>query len=691
MHNCIVNKAIYSFKRKVMLHNTRISQLSILSLFFLTVFISALSTALSSTLFAATNSSDNTVAGELFIEPATLISLGFEWYIEGDDNRNAEVAVSYRMTGDRNWKEGLPLLRIQNERSVYDETLDYTAPNMFAGSIFYLEPNTEYEARFNLNDPDGVTGNAERTITVKTRAEPEAFSGGRVLHVYPLDHTGPEEQPAYHGLLQAYYMAGLGGDWSRASAQRVKPGDTLLVHAGIYKELDRRNYTHEIDSGYTTCCGTTWDGTYYLTAKASEDMPITIKAAGDGEVIFDGGDNNVLFNMMGSSWHLFDGLTFRNTNIAIEAGIKNIIGAEGIMVKHSRFEDVATAIHSDWSGSRKFYIADNVMIGRRPDELMGWYNIPPWNEDPDFEEKRLLDSYYAVSIYGAGHVIAYNKVTGFHDALDHATYGMPDGYPNIPRDRMPVSIDIYGNDVSNLDDNCFEADGSMHNMRVFDNRCFNVAVGGMSPQPVFGGPVYFIRNVVYHSPYGPIKIHADPAGVIYYHNTYIGELRQITPASNLHFRNNLIFGQGRQPAVMAIRTYTNYSSSDYNGYRVNPESDIAFSWSSPPRELVKQYGAPLVNREYASFAEYQQGSGQDANSVLVDFDIFVNAQMPDLNDPGRLYDTEEVDLRLRRGADAIDAGAVLPNINDGFNGRAPDLGAYEYGKDMPHYGPRPRN
>ena len=674
-----------------MLHNTRISQLSILSLFFLTVFISALSTALSSTLFAATNSSDNTVAGELFIEPATLISLGFEWYIEGDDNRNAEVAVSYRMTGDRNWKEGLPLLRIQNERSVYDETLDYTAPNMFAGSIFYLEPNTEYEARFNLNDPDGVTGNAERTITVKTRAEPEAFSGGRVLHVYPLDHTGPEEQPAYHGLLQAYYMAGLGGDWSRASAQRVKPGDTLLVHAGIYKELDRRNYTHEIDSGYTTCCGTTWDGTYYLTAKASEDMPITIKAAGDGEVIFDGGDNNVLFNMMGSSWHLFDGLTFRNTNIAIEAGIKNIIGAEGIMVKHSRFEDVATAIHSDWSGSRKFYIADNVMIGRRPDELMGWYNIPPWNEDPDFEEKRLLDSYYAVSIYGAGHVIAYNKVTGFHDALDHATYGMPDGYPNIPRDRMPVSIDIYGNDVSNLDDNCFEADGSMHNMRVFDNRCFNVAVGGMSPQPVFGGPVYFIRNVVYHSPYGPIKIHADPAGVIYYHNTYIGELRQITPASNLHFRNNLIFGQGRQPAVMAIRTYTNYSSSDYNGYRVNPESDIAFSWSSPPRELVKQYGAPLVNREYASFAEYQQGSGQDANSVLVDFDIFVNAQMPDLNDPGRLYDTEEVDLRLRRGADAIDAGAVLPNINDGFTGRAPDLGAYEYGKDMPHYGPRPRN
>lgn len=633
---------------------------------------------------------DSVTAGELFIEPPTLISLGFEWIIEGDDNRDAAVALEYREAGHNDWIQGLPLLRIQQERSVFDQTLDYTAPNMFAGSIFYLDPDTEYEVRFILTDPDGVTGKAERLVSVVTRAEPEAFSGGRTLHVYPLDHTGPEEKPSYHGLLQAYYMAGLGGDWSRASAARVRPGDTILIHAGVYKEFNRRSYTHEIDSGYTTCCGTTWDGTYYLTADGTEEMPITIKAAGDGEVVFDGGGNNVLFNMMGGDWHLFEDITFRNTNIAIEAGMKNIIGAEGIMVKYSRFEDVATAIHSDWSGSRKFYIADNVMEGRRPPELMGWYNIPPWNEDPDFEEKRLLDSYYAVSIYGAGHVIAHNKVTGFHDALDHATYGMPDGYPNIPRDRMPVSIDIYGNDVSNLDDNCFEADGSMHNVRVFNNRCFNVAVGGMSPQPVFGGPVYFIRNVVYHSPYGPVKIHADPAGILYYHNTYIGEVRQITPASNLHFRNNLIFGQERQPATLAIRTYTNYSSSDYNGFRVNPDTENAFSWNSPPREISVDYESPLVERNFATFEAYQQESGQDANSILLDYDTFVNAPMPALDEPTRLYDPAEIDLRLRRGSDAIDAGVVLPNINDVYNGLAPDLGAYEFGKEMPQYGPRPR-
>jgi len=30
----------------------------------------------------------------------------------------------------------------------------------------------------------------------------------------------------------------------------------------------------------------------------------------------------------------------------------------------------------------------------------------------------------------------------------------------------------------------------------------------------------------------------------------------------------------------------------------------------------------------------------------------------------------------------------LPNITDGFLGKAPDLGAYEYGAPLPHYGPR---
>jgi hypothetical protein len=38
-------------------------------------------------------------AGELVIDPPTLINLGFEWLIQGDDNRNAKVELSRRPCG----------------------------------------------------------------------------------------------------------------------------------------------------------------------------------------------------------------------------------------------------------------------------------------------------------------------------------------------------------------------------------------------------------------------------------------------------------------------------------------------------------------------------------------------------------------------------------------------------------------
>ena len=100
-------------------------------------------------------SADGVTPGALIVEPPTLISLGFEWRIQGDANRNAAVAVEYRRAGDAAWRQGLPLLRLNGERSVYRETLDYTAPNQFAGSLFDLDENTAYEARFTLTDPDG--------------------------------------------------------------------------------------------------------------------------------------------------------------------------------------------------------------------------------------------------------------------------------------------------------------------------------------------------------------------------------------------------------------------------------------------------------------------------------------------------------------------------------------------------------
>ena len=129
--------------------------------------------------------------------------------MKGDDNRNATVDVTFRKKGDATWKNALPLLHIGGEHIVHKVVaVDFTAPNMFAGSIFELAPGTEYECRFEMNDPDGIRGEAMMTVTVKTRQEPKVHEDGRVLHVYPPDYKGQKEEPSFVGLMHAYYGPG---------------------------------------------------------------------------------------------------------------------------------------------------------------------------------------------------------------------------------------------------------------------------------------------------------------------------------------------------------------------------------------------------------------------------------------------------------------------------------------------------
>jgi hypothetical protein len=648
-------------------------------------------------IFRAVLSAQNTTtAGQFTVEPATLVSLGFEWRIKGDDNRTAKVDSFYRKKGDTNWRPALPLMRLQREEigtapapaaqnaNARYPLFKYTADNMFSGSILNLEPDTEYECRFVLSDTDGVTGPTERLATVRTRKEPQPAAGGKVYHVYPVDWKGAKQEPAFTGLMAAYYMGLAHFDYENAFPPRVQPGDTILVHAGLYVG-DRAHYMNQAPRPGYLALGNVFDGTYYLTQSGTPDKPIVIKGAGDGEVIFDGAGCQNLFNLMGGNYQYFEGITVRNTNVAFLLGIKGIAGASGFTLKRSKVYDVGRVVQNDWSGSKDYYIADNTLIGRHdPDKMMGWIGSP-WDKFPGFPE--LLTSEYAIKVYGQGHVVAYNYIANWHDGVDVATYGVPDGAPNDIPDRVPLAIDFYGNDIVNMGDNCFESDGGARNIRVFRNRCFDSASGALSVQPMFGGPVYFYQNLVYNSPTGSLKYIEGSSGILTYNNTIIGEGRA-GPASNQHFRNNLILAQGAFDPVFAVTTYTNYSSSDYNGFRPNPNTADSFEWNSPPFETQAAFGQATTDRHYKTLRDFAEATKQDQHSVLVDYDVFVRVPKPDPSDPQKVYRPEGLDFNLRPGSAAVDAGAVLPTITDGFTGRAPDLGAFELGRPASHYGPR---
>jgi hypothetical protein len=153
----------------------------------------------------------------------------------------------------------------------------------------------------------------------------------------------------------------------------------------------------------------------------------------------------------------------------------------------------------------------------------------------------------------------------------------------------------------------------------------------------------------------------------------------------------LILGDGWANAVFNLRTYTNYSTSDYNGFRPNPGVANAFEWVSPDFAKAADYSGDLVMRRFASLADYRRATGREQHSVQVDYDVFEKVTMPDKSDAQRLYDPKDFDFRLKPGSIAIDKGEVLPNVTDGMTGRAPDLGALEVGRPAPHYGPRPEH
>jgi hypothetical protein len=416
------------------------------------------------------------------------------------------------------------------------------------------------------------------------------------------------------------------------------------VHAGTYA------YHWEFYGNQTTVnATTTFEGTYYLTADGTPERPIVIKAAGDGEVVLDGRGNFNLFNVKAADYNYFEGITFRNTSIAIWAGTQFIAGSKGLTVKRCRFEDVGMGIFSNYSGSSDFYIADSVFLGRNDSKhLQGW-NGPFWQQFEHVEGQEfppVMKSYTGIRLYwtrarGEPQLRRRLSTTGSTPRCTACRTGRIRSTGRRTRRR---SSGIAGRRPSTSStttsptrhDNSIEMDGSMHNIRIMRNMLINSASHPMSTQPSVGGPIYFIRNIVYHAPGGSTRITAGSPGVFFYNNTILSET-SAGAGANLHWRNNLMLPENSAAPILSVNTYTNYSSSDYNGFGLKPGATPAFQWNSPPWTVAvadpkTTETAKLEQRKYATLEEYVRDTKQDQHSVLVDYDVFMKVPKLDAKD-----------------------------------------------------------
>jgi hypothetical protein len=202
-----------------------------------------------------------------------------------------------------------------------------------------------------------------------------------------------------------------------------------------------------------------------------------------------------------------------------------------------------------------------------------------------------------------------------------------------PAEYRTVSCDIVGNILVMTPDNAIEVDMGHHNIRIMRNLSTEVWGGFWSNQTLFGGPAYWIRNIAYGGWNAMWKNDAGPVGVIAYHNTFLGGQPKTWPPKRAEHL-------GTAPKVSVNKRFINYGN-----LTLNPEQSAELL--TRPPEIV---------------------TGKQIATVFTPGDFAPTSTSP-----------------------AIDkAPVVLPNVNDDYEGEAPDLGAHESGKPVPHYGPRRR-
>ncbi len=599
-----------------------------------------------------------------------------------DPDQDATATVEYRLSGSGPYRQGYPLSRIENTR--------------FVGSLFWLKPGTSYDVRVTFSDPDGGPLNGTTVAgTVATRPEITIPAPSNSYYV----------SPSGSGLTCSQFSpCSLAGGLSQAQT-----GDEVVLRGGVY-------YQGKIDLLHSGTAGApilirsypgetaVLDGgdpaTFSWTAQGGGVYHTTVNAA-DTHLVMANGQRlfpyENLTNLQNLSRDNTPGFYTSGTTLYVHlAGDADPNSATMVVSRynyaftveqnHIYFLDLTFRHYGQGSYAKAIYfnnasdnliqnctfISNDLGIGLKReshrnviqdsefyDTIFDW----PWADIK--EVGRLEDG--GVRFYdpttGRGNVIRRNT---FHDDFD--------GFGVCPSSTAALTneTDVYDNLGYNLGDDGFETDGQCSNVRIWGNTFHDVLVG-ISLAPVYDGPVYALRNLIYRTGVGnnsypgtPFKFNSGypPSGPMYlFHNTSDAALPGNdgldikSPGSweMIYARNNI------------------WSGTDYALSNANPGQPLDLDYDNLYTTLAGElaWWSGLPDRHLNTLAEFQAATGQELHGFNVE--------------PGFTHATGG-DYTLEAASDLIDAGVIIPGINDDYHGAAPDIGAYEFASFLKLYG-----
>lgn len=548
------------------------------------------------------------------------------------------ISIEQDITGDNDHDAVCKVQYRVNGSSVWNNALplmrvdfsEAVTRNMMAGSIMFLEPGTEYEIRLDYLDPDG--GSRQQEIRVATQPLPVKPSTGNVYYVEPGSGGGDGSSiNAFKGIAAAQAVA--------------QPGDIFLLKSGDYG--GRVSFEASGDSGKYIVWQAAGDGVVTLSGIEVHGSynwfeGLTITVVGDNcPAISTYGDSsaNTPHDIVIKGNHVSSGNSCSQCYIG-QCGLPGARCSEYVIrgKRHAKY----------------WYIADNIIVG----------NIIP-NDSLNTICGEGIDMGYHNSSQ-TGHTIAHNMISHTADAISY----------------VGGNADIFGNEIIDVADDGIEPDYASANVRIWGNRITNAMHNAISLQDFENGmPWYIVRNQIISYQENVLKANSPPGYYAFYHNTIVNwdhifydwnsEMTLYGVAKNNIMATMVL------PDPSYGRHFWSFKNSipdwrgdfDYNAY----------DFEQTPSPFY------FMGRTYQDLVSYRSASGFDNNS----FEIEKETCFENLNYSGPSPTPVPLQyLTLKQGCTAIDAGVVLPNINDGYSGVAPDIGAYEIGAPLPQYGPR---